>query len=839
MSIHIFVTLVCLWEGISSPAGCFEGPASPSDHHGFSEGSLDGGQSSHFRQPPVTTPAHQNSTSSTRQDMRWIGARTACHWSASAEEQLHLLRQQQQGAEPLWLAVLHRIRNREEVGYHRWCSGYLRRLRSLFGKELQAHLHRRSLSDDEVQWASRVEQAAYQDFLHHVHGRREAIPCLPRLSTDDVVLASQPAQDPQFPYGISHAGWVNSATSQWGPRGTVDPSAAGLDTEYSAEQLLGEEGDITGLFQLRTSIESRWQLLIEQLHDWMAEGLAAGLAVRMARDEAAAVVTPGFQQWAQDPLHTLGAGIVFSDGTSSETTPTRFRAWATEIVECLVVCYRRELDQGGLGAGEPSGDAVSFMDRDRRHRDGRRRYRDSRSPRRNNRPTCASSSNQGFSSTRAARVAARQAREAEGTRDGGEYVLVHLEEAPNHTRETGTHTSSASGSAGPVRPPVTELVGPTTGAEPPRPTSSGPERTEVVLPHPRRPMTMSQAVDLWRYMLFSRTALGPELCEGERVPNGWLPASLVREICVRHEAMSATNRGISTLALLTVLRFLAQELSQTLQQADTIARTQRVGRRHGEPEEDDEELLLQLGMTRLQAGLADEAIFMQHFVHSNQKMTTTMGESQQRWAQGLSRLQEDLAGMRKDRRKVHIQGLLSALLATGATHGCDWGEQLPALLLVLLDDVAAVEVLAGPDDAWLNRWLEALAVYIPGLQRQPTAILVDSQPKSTSSGCGDAQAGVAVTAQELDKLIQDEAEELERRDAQRREESSVERQRQEDFVRLCDLDEMQRSREAAAFRDWEDAQIKQYLEEHSAATPAKRRCVMQLEVASGSGIARP
>lgn len=37
------------------------------------------------------------------------------------------------------------------------------------------------------------------------------------------------------------------------------------------------------LFQLRQSLEARWGALIDRMSDWLEEGLAVGLAIRMAR----------------------------------------------------------------------------------------------------------------------------------------------------------------------------------------------------------------------------------------------------------------------------------------------------------------------------------------------------------------------------------------------------------------------------------------------------------------------------------------------------------------------------------------------------------------------------
>ena len=782
--------------------------------------------------------------------MRWVGARTDCSWHRTAEEQLRRLRSAGLGAEPMWLAVLRRIQHRDEAGYHRWCSGYLKNLRRNFGRELNSHLHSRPLQDEEVQWAAQVEHAAYQDFLHYVKGRRDEVNSIPHLSSDEVILATQPMHQgpPAFPYGMFHANWVDSSTGEWGCYEDLDPSTlvvtgpsgdieAGSRVVEAEDRHPGDmdqtEVDVASLFQVHTAVEARWHRLIDQLHDWVEEGLAAGLAVRMARQVAMQVADAGFLRWAREPLHTLGAGIAFSDGTSQETTPPRMYAWASEVVACLLQCYRTEQDQVSLpGSAE---DEVSLMDRDRnrRYRDGRRRYRDSRSPRRSTRPTCSTGTHSRPTSSRAERLAARGAHSSGSGRnsvDGdSEYVEVRLEEAVTTDADNGGPVSTASGSGGPARPTGTELVASPGESGFPRgaPPDDGGYRGGPSLPNPRQAMTMTQAVDQWRYLLFSRTAMGPELEEGSRIPNHWLPESLIREICRVHEGMSTVNRGISTIALLSVIRFLTQELCQTLQQADTIARTRDVGRRHGQPDEDDEELLLQVGWElHPSAERGDEVHLMQGFFSTDGR-----DSMQQRWSRGLLRLQKELVGQRKDKRRSHAQGLLSALRSSpGGSAGTEWGEQLQALLLVLVEDTAAVESQGAMDMAWMQSWMGELSAFIPGLQMWSAPIHVDSQPRSTSSGPAD-QGEATLMDREIEDLLRDEDEERELR----RREAEQEEQREADRDRLCQLEVEHLKQEAVAYKAWEDRQIQQYLENLTPVDEVKKRCVLQVELASGSG----
>ena len=855
MTIRVFILLLALGGGLAAPSGPTHPTGTPTTHHEPDEGPPRG---HHEGQTHATGLAHATTP---RTDLRWIGARTTCTWIGSAEEQLHRLRLQGLGAEPTWLAVLHRVQHRNEPGYHRWVSGFLKQLRRHFGRELNSHLRHRSLVEEEIQWAAQVEFTAYQDFLHYVRGRRDMVQCIPHLSSDEVILATRPMQHgpPSGPYGIFHANWVDGATGEWGsyedidpalldPTTSMDATRAGLaddgmreipgascsarGSQIPEQRVEGEEA--TSLFQLPVSLEARWHRLVEQLHDWVEEGLAAGLAVRMARHAAEQVEDRDFMTWVEAPLRTLGAGIPFSDGPSSELTPLRMRAWASEIVECLVLCFRTERPQGL--APEPPADEMSLMDRERRTRNARRRHRDSRSPRREARPTCARSSHQGPTMSRAERIAARQAGGTRSTRgsarDDSEYVEVHLEEAPRpeeEARDSGLSGSApAAGGYGGSRPSRANTSGPTSGASSPsaRPVGNASGSGDVTLPHPRRPMTLTQGVDLWRYLLFSRTALGPELEAGSRVPNGWLPASMVREICRTHESMSATNRGISTLALMTVIRFLAQELAQTIQHAETIARSKEVGRRHGEPEEDDEELLLQVSMDVSYEPVVDEVVMMQGFFFA----TDGRDSVQQRWARDLLRLQKELVGQRKDRRRANVQGLLASLRAApnGPMHS-EWGEQLQALLLVLLEDTAEVEASTEHDWGWLQPWIAELGTFVQGMQMWSSPILVDSQPRTTSSGEGSC--AVPDEDREIEDLLRDEEEvkEMKRREEQQ------EAQRQADHERLCEVEAANLRAEAEAYRAWEDRQIQRYMAESTPASVSKKRCILQVELATGSG----
>ena len=166
--------------------------------------------------------------------------------------------------------------------YEVWCRAYLRQLRSEFGKHRQYHLYTEPLTEQEQAWASQVEMAAFQDFLAAGHAtvasNTQRIDFLP---TDSQVLSQRVSTpDPDLPYGVFHAAWVNSRTGRWGPRGTEDPettSAGGADAANH------EEEEDFAMFQTRTAPRPSWEQLMEQLGDWFQVGRQVGMAVSMVR----------------------------------------------------------------------------------------------------------------------------------------------------------------------------------------------------------------------------------------------------------------------------------------------------------------------------------------------------------------------------------------------------------------------------------------------------------------------------------------------------------------------------------------------------------------------------
>ena len=175
--------------------------------------------------------------------------------------------------------------------------------------------------------------------------------------------------------------------------------------------------------------------------------------------------------------------------------------------------------------------------------------------------------------------------------------------------------------------------------------------------------------------------------KGER--ESFLPRRLLVEISDRHQTMTLEDRAVSTLALMTVIRFLAAELSHTVQEADSFARARENSRRlEGEPDTDDD-LLLQLSMLphggqgrEMHPEACEEAGFMQLFFADDGKDSL-----QQRWSRNMLRLQKELMQQEDAIRRGCISTLLLALGAVMSEGVRDsWQGQLHALLVSVMAD---------------------------------------------------------------------------------------------------------------------------------------------------------
>ena len=111
-----------------------------------------------------------------------------------------------------------------------------------------------------------------------------------------------------------------------------------------------------------------------------------------------------------------------------------------------------------------------------------------------------------------------------------------------------------------------------------------------------------------------------------------------------------------------------------------------------------------------------------------------------------------------------------------------------------------------------------LGCFIPGLQLHPVPQMIDTQINVS-----------------IDELLQDEEEEWNRRaalEAQQEEEEAFRAAREQ----LEDQELQHLAEEARQYREWEQAQTEQSLRRSALEVPAsKRRCVLTMEVATGSG----
>ncbi|CAE7563884.1 KIN14I [Symbiodinium sp. KB8] len=292
------------------------------------------------------------------------------------------------------------------------------------------------------------------------------------------------------------------------------------------------------------------------------------------------------------------------------------------------------------------------------------------------------------------------------------------------------------------------------------------------LPDPQQPFTMEQSLQMWKYLLFDRWVFSIPR-EGGRIPTSWLPCDTINDINVHLGGMSNHNLLMMTTGLVTMIRYLMAELSQSLDMAQVVLNT-----RNGEPtvdldEEDEEEV--------------DESGLMQGFFASG-----GMDTADRRWSRAMMRLHKELEGQPKPMRVQSLARLRSALPPPQqASPQTCWQEQLVALLTAVGADCADV---------------------------QGHAQVIDTQINAT-----------------VEELLQHEEEETARKaglEAQQAEEEAYREAREQ----LEEQELRHLEAEARQYREWEQAQTEEALRRATeGAMPAKRRCVLTMEVASGSG----
>ena len=401
-----------------------------------------------------------------------------------------------------------------------------------------------------------------------------------------------------------------------------------------------EDPDASSLFQTQQEADL-WDSSMEQFWEWFAEGRAVDMAVAMLRQRARDRRDQSYQQWVHRPINNLGAGIEVNEQGTTETTPRDFYRWARRVESLLHATYLRERVPS-------TGDESSLMDR---YRNGRRRIRDSRTPRRETRrPVCLTTETRRLEGRRPAASSGSAGHRSEAERD----------ERPRHgdgrpAPRGGGGEEQASGSRDMPR-----HGGAVTGPVDPD------------LPDPQQPFTMEQSLQMWKYLLFDRWVFSIPR-EGGRIPTSWLPCDTINDINVHLGGMSNHNLLMMTTGLVTMIRYLMAELSQSLDMAQVVLNT-----RNGEPtvdldEEDEEEV--------------DESGLMQGFFASG-----GMDTADRRWSRAMMRLHKELEGQPKPMRVQSLARLRSALPPPQqASPQTCWQEQLVALLTAVGADCADVQ----------------------------------------------------------------------------------------------------------------------------------------------------
>ena len=552
----------------------------------------------------------------------------------------------------------------------------------------------------------------------------------------------------------------------------------------------------------RRSLEDSWAQLMEQLWTWFDEELAVDLALAMLRQRVMDRQEGEYAAWAEGPLRTIGAGIADCNWQSAETTPPRFFLWARRVEAHLRRIYMDSMEDTASQADE-----VSMMERPSRSR--RRRHR----PRSRSAPRGRGSGNSGARVTEEVRHLGGGRASGSGSNAGhlGDQYLPIPKRRPDADwatacphrahRTTGhdgtcrdTAAEPASGSGGPGR---------ASG-------SGGPRRDEVRivdptagLPDLEEPLTMDQAVGIWRYLLFDRNSFAPG--QG-KIRETWLPQDTLTNVSVHCEAMSEYNMQMFTIGLLTMIRYLMAELSQTLSMAQAI-RNSRLGLTDPvDLDEGDEE--------------EDGAALMQSFFHTEGQDTPA-----RRWARALLRLHKELEGQPKAMRIQSVAALRAAMPANMVElESVAYQAQLQALLVAIQDDSQEAQGHLDVPGTWLEDWITEIGVFIPGYRRGHTAQLVDSGPEV-----------------DIDTLLQDEAEERAHREAceaqaaEEEEKDRLAREAQENLYQQ-ELDHLEQ--EAKDYKDWERAVEARALKRPGdglADREGKSRCVLTVEMATGSG----
>ncbi|CAE7787021.1 PDR6 [Symbiodinium sp. CCMP2592] len=195
-----------------------------------------------------------------------------------------------------------------------------------------------------------------------------------------------------------------------------------------------------------------------------------------------------------------------------------------------------------------------------------------------------------------------------------------------------------------------------------------------------------------------------------------------------------------------------------------------------------------------------------------------------RWHRLLTTLQKELAGQSKSRRRSHVHQLRARLYHIVNTDAWTAEEdQFFALLIGMSESETTQPV--DVDQMWIDRWGSELAAFMPGMDTpiqivQAGTIMVEESQDPTGGNTSQAD----IDAHVADEHYERDLREQEQLEAEK--EVAAIQQYEEDMLR----------RQAAAYQAWEDWEIQaaQTMASGRQPAPRRKRCILEVEVASGS-----
>ncbi|CAE7511598.1 unnamed protein product [Symbiodinium sp. CCMP2592] len=205
-----------------------------------------------------------------------------------------------------------------------------------------------------------------------------------------------------------------------------------------------------------------------------------------------------------------------------------------------------------------------------------------------------------------------------------------------------------------------------------------------------------------------------------------------------------------------------------------------------------------------------------HLLMQSYMLTDGKGTVEQRWTRAVNRLHKELLQQQRGVRLLHLRMLRMGMPRTLAEDGArEWFDQLEALFVAIESDLQGdVAQAEGVDVEWIRQWVNEFSAFIPGYTVQTQPVQVESQTTAADAMEADLARLVADEESEREWQAQREREEAEERD------------------RLAQHECNSLQRDAEAYRQWELEQVRGAMVRSEG--PNKRRCVLTMEAASGS-----